>query len=84
MRPAQLVLGDAESGYAGFSLPIIELSDGTQINPAAVDLSQWQALAIEALSPCEAACMKFSCLHAIGWRHADERQPAAGSAPPQL
>lgn len=60
MWPAQLVLGDAESGYAGFSLPIIELSDGTQINPAAVDLGQWKALANEALSPCAAILQAFA------------------------
>ena len=59
---AQLILGDAETGYAGFSLPIIQLLDGTQINPAAVeDLGQWQALTNDALSPCAASCPPWLC-----------------------
>lgn len=46
-----MTLGTQETGYAGFSVPLVELQDGTTINPASVDLSQLQTLASEALSP---------------------------------
>ena len=48
----QVTLGTQETDYQGFSIPIIELSDGTQINPATLDLAQLQELASDALSPC--------------------------------
>ncbi len=50
-QDSHIELGTKETGWEGFKLPMIEISSGTYLNPATIDLETLDKLVNELKSP---------------------------------
>ena len=65
LQDSELKLGTKETGWEGFKLPLIEISSGTYLNPATIDLDTLDHLINDLKSPCAHLSSTLPCDYVV-------------------